>query len=199
MIETGIFDICISIRGLTPVPSRTMPGSVQVAVRLAKLARTVEQSFFIHDHVNHSILQMRKHLSSILREQNFMLFRLPNQLIADRAADRYSFGAIKLSPGFMVANGHLWELASGIGISCSIVALNFTLISSSFVLPLSVGSSSIVHPSPDFSLQPQALPTGKEINRVHNSGLGNFLLRPEVELLNTLHNLGHQLRRGQIV
>ncbi len=71
---------------------------------------------------------MRKLLSSIFREQNFMLFRLPNQLIADKADDRYSFGTRKLSPGLMVANGHLRELTSGTGMSCSIVTLNFVLM-----------------------------------------------------------------------
>ncbi len=89
---------------------------------------STNQDFIIHDYTHHSILQMRKFLSSIFREQNFMLFRLPNQLIADWAADRYSFGTRKLSPGFMVANGHLRELTSGIGMSCSMVALNFTLM-----------------------------------------------------------------------
>src|SRR3990172_4953952 len=52
---------------------------------------------------------------------------------------------------------------------------------------------------PGFSHRPQALASGQEINRVQNRGPGNFLLRSEVELLDTLHNLGHQLRRGQIV
>jgi len=49
------------------------------------------------------------------------------------------------------------------------------------------------------SLQPQALASGQEINRVQNGGLGNVLLRSEVEPLDTLHNLGHQFRRGQFV